>query len=131
MSHFTQVQTRIQDLVLLEEALKQLNYEFETGEELIMNGYQKETQTAQLVIHTGGNYDIGLQRQADNSYAIVADWWGVKRSSDIHKDEFINKLNQVYAHLVVKRQIIDQGLIIEEEKVLENGDIELVLIEPF
>lgn len=130
MSHFTQVQTRIQDLVLLEEALRQLNYEFETGDELIIHGYQNETQTAQVLIKTGGNYDIGLQRQPDNSYAISADWWGVKRSSEIKRDEFVNKLNKVYAHLVVKRQVVDQGLIIEEEKILDNGDIELVLVEP-
>lgn len=130
MSHFTRVQTQIRDLVLLEEALHQLSYEFDTGDGLIIHGYQNDTENAQIVIRTGGSYDIGLQLQDDRSYAISADWWGVKRSSGIRKEEFINNLNKVYAHLAIKRQVIEQGLIIEEEKILDNGEIELVLSEP-
>jgi len=130
MSHFTRVQTQISDLVILEEALHQLSCEFQTGDNLTINGYQNDTENAQVVIRTGGRYDIGLQLQDDHSYAISADWWGVKRTSGINREEFINKLNRTYAHLAIKRQIIEQGLIIEEEKVLENGEIELVLSEP-
>jgi hypothetical protein len=129
MSHFTRVQTQIRDLALLEEALHQLSYEFETGKELIIHGYQNDTQNAQLVIRTGGSYDIGLQLQDDGNYAISADWWGVKRTSGIRKEEFLNNLNRLYAHLAIKRQIIEQGLIIEQEKILPNGEIELILSE--
>ncbi|KOR29413.1 hypothetical protein TI04_08690 [Achromatium sp. WMS2] len=130
MSHFTQVQTQIQDLVLLEEALRQLNYEFETGEDLVIHGYQGETANGQLVIRAGGGYDIGFQRQPDQSYTVNADWWGVKRNSPIRKEDFINALNKTYAHLAIKRQALQQGLIIEEEKILPNGEIELILSEP-
>lgn len=130
MSHFTRVQTQIRDLVLLEEALHQLSYEFDTGDGLIIHGYQNDTENAQIVIRTGGSYDIGLQLQDDHSYTISADWWGIKRTSGIRKEEFINNLNKVYAHLAIKRQVIEQGLIIEEEKILDNGEIELVLSEP-
>lgn len=131
MSHFTRIQTRISDRILLEEALRQLAHEFETGEELRINGYNNDTAVGQVVVHTTGNYDIGLQLQDDQSYAICADWWGVQRTSNIKKDAFIQDLNRVYAHLTVKKQVLAQGLIIEEEKVLENGDIELVVSEQF
>jgi len=131
MSHFTRVQTVIYDQVLLEESLRQLSYEFQTGEDIPIHGYQGNTESAQLVIHTGGRYDIGFQRQADQSYAVCADWWGVQRICSIRQDDFVQKLNRTYAHLAVKRQVLEQGLIIEEEKVLENGDIELVVCERF
>jgi hypothetical protein len=131
MSHFTQVQTVIYDQVLLEESLRQLGYEFQTGEDLLVHGYQGNTESAQLVIHTSSRYDIGFQRQDDESYAVCADWWGVHRYCSIRQEEFVQKLNRTYAHLAVKRQVQEQGLIIEEEKVLENGDIELVVCERF
>jgi len=131
MSHFTRVQTVIYDQVLLEESLRQLDYEFQTGEDIPIHGYQGNTESAQLVIHTGSRYDIGFQRQADQSFVVCADWWGVQRNCSIGQEDFVQKLNRTYAHLAVKRQVQEQGLIIEEEKVLENGDIELVVCERF
>ncbi len=35
------------------------------------------------------------------------------------------------SHLAVKQQVIKQGLIIEEENILPNGEIELVVCERF
>lgn len=130
MSHFTRAQTVIRDQVLLEEALRQLNYTFETGDDVPIHGYQNNTESGQLVIRAG-RYDIGFQRQDDQSYVICADWWGVQRYSGIKQKDFLQQLNRTYAHLVVKQQIQEQGLILEEEKVLENGDIELVVCERF
>lgn len=131
MSHFSHIQTTISDLVLLEEALRQLNYEFDTGEDIPIRGYQNDTAQGQVVIHTGGRYDIGLQLQDDGKYIVCADWWGVQRGSNVRKEAFMQDLNRVYAHLTVKKQVVEQGLIIEEEKVLENGDIELIVSEQF
>jgi hypothetical protein len=131
MSHFTRVQTIILDQVLLEEALHQMGYEYETGDDIAVRGHQGNTESAQLVIRLGSRYDIGFQRQDDQTYAVCADWWGVKRNSQIQQDAFIQKLNRTYAHVAVKHQALEQGLIIEEERVLENGDIELVVCERF
>ena len=131
MSHFTRVQTVIRDQALLEEALRQLHCRFQAGERVLVRGYQGNQESAQVVIDTGSEYDIGFQRQADQSFAVCADWWGVRNNTKLREESFLQELNRTYALLAVKRQVIEQGLIIEEENVLPNGEIELVVCERF
>ena len=131
MSHFTRVQTVIRDQALLEEALRQLNYQFQSGESVPVRGYQGNQESAQVVIDTGSDYDIGFQRQADQSFAVCADWWGVRNKTKLRQESFLQEINRTYAHLAVKRQVIERGLIIESENILPNGEIELVVCERF
>ena len=129
MSHFSQVQTVIRDRALLEESLRQLQFDFQTAEEVTIRGYQGNTESAQIVVGTGCRYDIGIQRQEDGSFAVCADWWGIEFNTNIRQESFMQSLNRTYAHLTVKRQVLEQGLIIEQEKVLPNGEIELGVCE--
>ena len=131
MSHFTRVQTVIRDQALLEEALRQLHFQFQSGERVPVRGYQGNQESAQVVIDTGSEYDIGFQRQADQSFAVCTDWWGVRNHTKLREESFLPELNRTYAHLAVKQQVIKQGLIIEEENILPNGEIELVVCERF
>jgi len=131
MSHFTRVQTVIRDQALLEETLRQLHCQFQAGERVPIRGYQGNQESGEVVIDTGGAYDIGFQRQADQSFAVCADWWGVRNHTKLRQESFLQEVNRTYAHLAVKRQVIEQGLIIEEENVLPNGEIELVVCERF
>ena len=131
MSHFTRVQTVIRDQGLLEEALRQLNYQFQSGESVLVRGYQDNQESGQVVVDTGGGYDIGFVRQADQSFAVCADWWGVRNKTKLREESFLQEVSRTYAHLAVKQQVIRQGLIIEEENVLPNGEIELVVCERF
>ena len=131
MSHFTRVQTVIRDQVVLEDTLRQLHYQYQVGERLPIRGYQGNTEYGQVVINTGSPYDIGFQRQTDQTFALCTDWWGVQGNTPIRQETFTQEINRTYAHLAVKRQVLEQGLIIEEEKVLPNGEIELVVCERF
>ncbi len=131
MSHFTRVQTVIRDQALLEEALRKLNYQFQSGERVLVRGYQGNQESAQVVIDTGSEYDIGFQRQDDQSFAVCTDWWGVRNKTKLRQESFLQELNRTYAHLAVKQKVLEQGLIIEEENILPNGEIELVVCERF
>jgi len=131
MSHFARVQTVIRDRALLEETLRQLHCRFQAGERVPIRGYQGNQESGEVVIDTGSDYDIGFQRQADQSFAVCADWWGVRNHTKLRQESFLQELNRTYAHLAVKRQVIKQGLIIEEENVLPNGEIELLVCERF
>lgn len=62
---------------------------------------------------------------------MCADWWGVQGNTALREQAFLQDLNRTYAHLAVKRQVLEQGLIIEDEKVLASGEIELVVCERF
>jgi hypothetical protein len=131
MSHFTRVQTVLRDPVVLADTLRQLHYRFQTGTHLPIRGYQNNTEYGQMVIDTGSRYDIGFQRQPDQAFAVCADWWGVAGNTSLRQETFLEQLNRTYAHLAVKQQVLAQGLIIEEEKVLPTGEIELVVCERF
>lgn len=131
MSHFSRVQTVIRDTVLLQDTLRQLHYRFQAGERVPIRGYQNNTEVGQVVIDTGSKYDIGFQRQADQTYAVCTDWWGVQGNTKLREQSFLQQVNRTYAHLAVKRQVLEDGLIIEDERVLANGEIELVVCERF
>ena len=131
MSHFTRVQTVIRDTVLLQETLRQLHHRFQAGERVPIRGYQNNTDYGQVVIDTGSTYDIGFQRQADETYAVCTDWWGVQGNTPLREQSFLQEVTRTYAHLAVKRQVSLEGFIIEEERVLDNGEIELVVCERF
>ena len=131
MSHFTQVQTIIRDRALLEQTLRQLHYRFQAGQCVPIRGYQGNQESGEVVVDTGSAYDIGFVRQADQSFAVCADWWGVRNKTKLSQESFLQEVNRTYAHLAVKQQVIKQGLIIEEENILPNGEIELVVCERF
>ncbi len=134
MSHFTKVRTVIRQREVLCDVLTQLHHQFRHGENLTVNGYMNNKETAEVVVSTGCAYDIGFQRQGDGAYSAVSDWdWGISREAAprFQQDAFLNEVNQKYAHINVRREVEERGFIIEEERVLDNGEIELVVCEPF
>jgi hypothetical protein len=133
MSHFTKVKTVIRDRVVLSEALRQLHHQFREGDSLTVRGYQGGTQTAQVVIDTGCSYDIGFQRQADQTFDAVADWdYGVHRNAAqrYRTDAWLAEVHQKCAQIAVLEKIKEQGWVTEENRVLETGEIEVVAYIP-
>ena len=133
MSHFTKIQTVIREEERLCQTLRELHYEFKQEENIKVRGYQDDTQSAQVVINTGCDNDIGFQRQSSGTFDAVADWdYGIKNQADarFHQDRFLAEVNQKYAHLAVREEVLQRGFIIEEERTLSNGEIELVVCEP-
>jgi hypothetical protein len=131
MSHFTTVKTVIRDQATLVETLRQLHHDFQVGDRLPIRGFADNRQYGQVVINTGSEYDIGFQRQEDETFSVCADWWGVEGNTALRERPFLDQVNQAYAHQTVKKQVLEDGYLIEEERVLENGEIELVVCENF
>ena len=130
MSHFTTIKTVIRDQVLLCDTLRHLHHRFQEGERVLIRGYQGNTAHGQVVVDTGCKYDIGFQRQSDETFAICSDWWGVRNNTQIKEADFLRQVNQTYSHLAVRRQVELHGYIIEEERVMANGEIEMLVTEP-
>src|SRR5207245_6002165 len=85
VSHFTQVETKINDLVCLKVALADLNLEFEeaTENQLVkVRGWKGSTLTAEAKIKGSKSYDIGLQLTEEGTYKLVADWWGIAEETN-------------------------------------------------
>lgn len=128
MSHFIRIRTQMREREHLVQALRDLHYQFQEGQSVVIRGWQGNRETADVVMNTGSDYDIGFRRQAQD-YEVVADWWGVENNTRIRQQSFLEQVNQRYAYNLVKAQAREQDLIVEEETELENGDVVLLLSE--
>ena len=129
MSHFTKCNLKITNLVALKKALADLNRTFveaQNEQQAVVRGYKGATLNAELSINMG-KYDVGVVKQADGSYELVADWWGVETTQGVTEKEFVEELNQRYAYQQVVLSCEEQGYAMEETKNEENGTISLTM----
>lgn len=129
MSHFTTVQTKIQNLMRLELVLKELGFAYTRAqaEQLVhVKGYLGQKTQAQMVIHASKTYDIGVNVNAETGVVtFVADWEFVEMTAGFNQDEFTRRINQRYAYHTVKEEVQKRGYTLEEEKVDEENHIHL------
>lgn len=129
MSHFTKCDLKITNLEALKRALAARDYKFteaqnEQGVEV--RGYKGQKLNAELSIDMG-KYDIGVVKQQDGTYEIVADWWGVETTRGTTEKEFVEEVNQQYAYQRVVMACEEQGYSLEETKNEEDGKISLTV----
>lgn len=99
MSHFTTVKTQVKDLDLLDAVARELG--LVPGSRKEVRGWRGATAHADRVYEIPGHpYDVGVVRQEDGTYALVADWWGVEQKLP----GLQGKLLQEYAVKAVLRQ---------------------------
>jgi hypothetical protein len=120
MSHFTTIKVQIKEGSVLAESLRELGYQ--VLENVEVRGYQGNKTTAEYVIRRSNGYDLGFRRSGDN-YELVADFWGAR----INEQEFVNAVNQKYAHKMLMQSVVDQGFDVEEEETLEDGTVRVVV----
>jgi hypothetical protein len=129
MSHFTKCDLKITNLIALKRALDDLGYKYneaqgEVGVEV--RGYKGQKLTGELSIDMG-KYDVGVVKQADGTYEMVADWWGIETTKGVYEKEFVEEVNQKYAYQRVVIACEEQGYTLEETKNEENGSIALTM----
>jgi hypothetical protein len=127
MSHFQRIRTQIHEREHLTQALRDLHYQFQDGENLTVRGYAGNRERAEVVVDTGSAYDIGFQRK-DDVYEVVADWWGVQKDTRIRETTFLQDVQRQYAYNLIREQAREQNLIFEEERQA-NGEIIILLSE--
>jgi hypothetical protein len=103
----------------VKQALLDLGYSVTDGK---VRGYGKQEIEADLVVRIDSNYDVGFRRDG-SSVTMVADFWGLK----INRDEFLAKVSQRYAYLVVTSQATQQGWQVVGEESQPDGSIKLVV----
>lgn len=128
MSHFTQVETKINDLVALRAAMEELGLaleEAEAGQVVKVRGWKGSTLAAEAKIKASKSYDIGLQRNEDGTFRLVADWWGIEEELNEKAEALQQKIIQRYAYHKVKSEVAKQGFTLDEEDVQADGTIKL------
>jgi hypothetical protein len=131
MSHYTRVKTRIREREGLVQALRDLHYTFQLGENLPVRGYFGAGEKAEVVVDTGSKFDIGFVRKTD-AYEAVADWspmWGVEKHTRIREATFIQQLNQRYAYNTVLAYAEERDYVREEEPGEVAGEVVFILTE--
>src|SRR5207245_452974 len=120
VSHFTQVETKINDLVALKAALEELGLQFEEAAEdqvVKVRGWKGSTLTAEAKIKASKSYDIGLQLTEEGTYKLVADWWGIEEETNETQEKITQRIVQRYEYHKVKKEVTRQGFTRTEEQV--------------
>ncbi|MEL6354813.1 MAG: DUF1257 domain-containing protein [Cyanobacteria bacterium J06627_28] len=115
MSHFSTLRTKITDAEVLKSSLSDLGVSVKT--EANIRGYNGQNVRADIVAVLEGDYDIGWSRNADGSFDLIADLWGVAKKHN--QTELINSINQKYA--------VNKTLSEVKRPGLQNANVRLVL----
>ena len=122
MSHFTRIKVKITNGDLLKEVLEEMGHSVE--ENVLVRGYEGDRTEADFVIRRPNGYDLGFRRDKDDqNYELIADFWGAK----INQTQFVNEIQRKYAHRQLLETVAQQGYTIEEQEILDNGEVRVVV----
>ena len=121
MSHFTTIKVQIKKSEVLANILTNLGHKFEYNTQV--RGYQGDKIQAEYVIRQNNGYDLGFRKDGDDNYQIIADFWG----AGINQTQFVNQIQQKYAHQMLLHTATTQGYSIEAEEVMEDGTVRVVV----
>ena len=121
MSHFTTIKVQIKNSEVLANILTELGHKVEVNTQV--RGYRGDKTNAEYVIHRSNGYDIGFRKGSDENYEIVADF----SAAGINQSQFVNEIQQKYAHQTLLNTVETQGYTIEAEEVMEDGTVRVVV----
>ena len=125
MSHFSTVKTELRQLEPLVQALNDLGFSPEQGDRPV-RGYRGQTVTADLAVAMQQGGDLGFRWNSETgAYELVTDLdlW----KQPIPVERFLAKLTQRYAFNSVLSASNREGFQVAEERVTQDGSIELVV----
>jgi Protein of unknown function (DUF1257) len=121
MSHFTTIKVQIKNGEILNNVLQELGYKVENNTQV--RGYEGDETYAKYVIRQSNGYDLGFRKDGDDNYELIADFWG----ADINETDFVNEIQQKYAHKMLLQTAVTQGYTVEDEEVLADGTVRVVV----
>ena len=125
MSHFSTVKTELRKREPLFQALIDLGYQPQIGENVV-RGYRGQSVRAELAVKMSKGGDIGFRwNEATNSYELVTDLDLWKQPVPVER--FLSQLTQRYAFNAVVAATAQEGFDISEQKKNLDGSIELVV----
>ncbi len=125
MSHFTTVETKLTDLVILKKVLDKLGYKVKEGVRQV-RGYRGQLADAELVIDTKASVDIGVVK-TEKGYSFIADWDEVETRAGIEQKEFLQKVTKAYSYEKVMSEIKKRGYVVADEKTDQQQHIHITI----
>lgn len=112
MSHFSKVDTQINDLKALEDAAKKMGFSMERNSDC---RYYYGSERKDIVIKLPTRYDVSVERNSSGTYSLNADFFGGYVASCIGRNG--NSLLQQYAVEKVKTEAKKKGYsVVQKEK---------------
>jgi len=130
VSHWTNIDVKIQTLAAAEAACRELGFKFERapiGQKLDARGYNGLTRKADAVIRLPGPYDVALTREANGSYSLACDFWNGHVERSLGKN--CQKFTQLYGVHVATAAARAKGYQVRRMQGA-NGSINLVMSVP-
>ena len=124
MSHFTCIKTKIKERPYLIEALELMGHDVEENKALVINNPSHAEEHPAFLADVAIRNDIGFRWNKNReTYELVAelDTWDL----DVPVQRFIDKLTQQYAVQTIVASTKEEGFVVEEKKVSNNGSIEI------
>jgi len=87
MSHFTRLKTNIRDKATLVHCLQEMGYRVKEGGTI--RGHQG-SRYVDVVVSINNSYEIGFVKDPEGAYELLADWWGVRGTS---QEQFAQELH--------------------------------------
>ncbi|MBD2077221.1 DUF1257 domain-containing protein [Phormidium sp. FACHB-592] len=114
MSHFNTFRSKLTDIAILQDSLRQLGFVVQTN--AMVRGSNCQHVRADIVAVLEGGYDMGWSHNEDGSLDLITDLWGVARKHDM--SQLLNAINQKYA--------VYQTLAAVQRPGLQNATVKLV-----
>ncbi|MDD1674892.1 MAG: DUF1257 domain-containing protein [Methanomicrobiales archaeon] len=128
MSHFSRIQTQFRDREILIQCLQEMGYQ--VIPEGLIKGYHGQ-EKVDFSIQAEKGYGIGFRQNAEGTYDIIADWWGVRgtRQQDLIErlQARVNRIQRDYALKVVMEQTQKMGFSVVDQIEEKNGEVRLVV----
>ena len=125
MSHFSTVKTQLRKKEFLKQALLDLGYVPNEGENLV-RGYKGQTVKAEMTVEMSKGADIGFRwNPGSKSYELVTDLDLWKQTIPVER--FLAQVTQRYALNTVLDSTAQEGFQVSEQKNNLDGSIELVV----
>lgn len=115
------------DRATLLEALANLEYMVRQNSEI--RGYAGRTTHADIVVVGNGPYDIGFDRDDDDNYECIADWYGAGRSFQTNRNDFMRQVKKEYATVRVINSVVERGYRVRKRYTNETGEEKIVVVK--
>ncbi|HVY61028.1 MAG TPA: DUF1257 domain-containing protein [Planctomycetota bacterium] len=125
MSHFTTVETKIKNFVILQRVIEKLGYKLKLNETHI-RGYRNELTEVDFVIDTKSSIDIGIKKVGE-TYSFVSDWENLETHAGIEQKDFLKQITKAYAYENVMAEIKKKGYVVADEKTDQQQHVHITV----
>jgi hypothetical protein len=128
MSHFSRIRTTFRHREALIQCMQGLGYTVET--DTTIRGYHGQ-HNVDIAARKSGGYGLGFVKNPDETYDLVADWWGVsgKGEQKIAEDlkQQAGRIQKEYAKKMVLEQTAADGFDLVSETEENDGTVRIVV----